>query len=223
MRRDDFSFVFIGKEGSELTRLQQMAKGLPVIFLCNVPRADTVAAFHGADLFVLGSLVEAAPLVIMEAMAAQTPFISTDCGNVAEMKGGVICAPAAMAANANRLLDDASLRADLARDGHRQVREQLSWESVVDRYEDLYLKLHHAKIHGLVQTPTPTGWRRRLDTIDQGIDTELSNVELYLKAARTLVDARQETEARKYIEDALELDPDHVEALSLYRSMGAKP
>jgi len=223
MGRDDFSLVFIGKQGSELARLRQLAHGVAVRFLQDISRADTVAAFHEADLFLFGSRIEAAPLVIIEAMAARTPFVSTDCGNVGEMKGGVICAPQEMAYNANRLLDNPALRKDLAQDGHRQVRKALTWESVVDRYEDLYLSLHHTKKQEANTAPATAGWRQFIDALDRRIDADTGNVALYLHAARLLVDASRETEARKYIEDVLELDSDHVEARNLYRSMGAKP
>ncbi|MFH1985893.1 MAG: glycosyltransferase [Pseudomonadota bacterium] len=223
MGRADFTMVFIGKEGTELARLRQLAQGAPVIFLHNIARADTVAAFQGADLFLFGSRIEAAPLVIIEAMAARTPFVSTDCGNVGEMKGGVVCAAEEMAERANRVLDDPDLRASLARDGHRQVREHLTWESVVDRYEDLYLRLHHAKTRDKQRTPVKAQWRQRLGDLDRRIDADLGNVDLYMNAARILVAAHQPVEARKYIEDALELNPDHADAGRLYRSAEARP
>lgn len=223
MGRNDFTLVFVGKEGSERARLQPLAQGVPVIFLKDIPRADTVAAFHGADLFIFGSRIEAAPLVIIEAMAAATPFVSTDCGNVAEMAGGVVCEPEAMAKNANRLLDDPGLRAALAKDGLRQVREELNWESVVDRYEALYLRLHHAKTRKTAPLPPETVWRQCIEDLDRRIDADPGKVALYLNAARILVDGHQPDEARKYMEDALELDPDHVEAHSLTEATGARP
>ncbi|MBI9086570.1 MAG: glycosyltransferase [Desulfobacterales bacterium] len=223
MGRNDFSLVCIGKEGGEQARLEQLAQGVAVIFLQDIPRAHTVAAFHGADLFIFGSRIEAAPLVIIEAMAAATPFVSTDCGNVAEMAGGVVCAPEAMAENANRLLDDPGLRAALAQDGHRQVREELNWESVTDRYEALYQRLHHAKTQRMAPPPPETAWCHCIEDLDRRIDADPGKVALYLNAARILVDAHQPDEARKYMEDALELDPDHVEAHSLSETIGARP
>ncbi len=144
MGRSDFTLVFIGKEGGDLDTLRQRAAGLNVRFLVDVPRADTVAAFHAAHLFLFGSHIEASPLVIIEAKAARLPFISTDCGNVREWRGGVVCAPGEMAGHANRLLNAEGARKQLAEDGWREWKEKLTWDAVVDQWEDLYLRLHHA-------------------------------------------------------------------------------
>jgi glycosyltransferase involved in cell wall biosynthesis len=51
----------------------------------NLPRQDVVALFHAADLFLLPSNIECAPLVLYEAMAGGTPWMSTDVGNAAEI------------------------------------------------------------------------------------------------------------------------------------------
>ena len=146
MQRPDFTMVFIGKEGAQLEALQQRAKGLNVRFLVAIPREDTVAAFRSSDLFLFASHIEASPLVIIEAKAARLPFISTDCGNVREWKGGLVCAPEEIAAQATRLLDDEAKRRELAEEGWREWKDRLTWEAVVDQWEDLYLKLHAAKV-----------------------------------------------------------------------------
>lgn len=145
MARPDFTMVFIGKEGNSLQALRDQATGLNVRFLVSISREDTVAAFRSSDLFLFGSHIEASPLVIIEAKAARLPFISTDCGNVREWKGGIVCAPDKMAAEANRLLDDGARRKQLADEGWQEWKSRLTWEAVTDQWEDLYLRLHHAK------------------------------------------------------------------------------
>ncbi|HWH70201.1 MAG TPA: glycosyltransferase, partial [Candidatus Sulfotelmatobacter sp.] len=133
MNRPDFTMVFIGKEGSQLASLQQQASGLNIRFLAGISRQDTVAAFRTADLFLFGSHIEASPLVIIEAKAARLPFLSTDCGNVREWQGGLVCAPEELAAQANRLLDNETLRKQLAEDGWREWKQKLTWDAVVDQ------------------------------------------------------------------------------------------
>ncbi|MEW6600678.1 MAG: glycosyltransferase [Nitrospirota bacterium] len=147
MKRPDFTMVCIGKEGELLPKLEALSSGLNLRFLRNISREDTVAAFHSADLFLFGSHIEASPLVIIEAKASRTPFVSTDCGNVREWKGGIICTPEEMAVNAVKLLDDESVRKKLAYEGWKEWREKLTLESVADRYEELYLQLSHEKRH----------------------------------------------------------------------------
>ncbi|RJQ51596.1 MAG: glycosyltransferase [Nitrospiraceae bacterium] len=159
MNRKDFTLVFIGKEGSELQKLKTQGEGLNVRFCVNVPREETLAAYHEADVFLFGSYIEASPLVIIEAKASKTPFVSTDCGNVREWQGGIVCAPEEMAANANRILDDEDLRKQLAHEGWREWKDRLTWESVVDKYEDLYLKKYHEKagaVKSLHETAAPS-------------------------------------------------------------------
>ncbi|MBI5799635.1 MAG: glycosyltransferase [Verrucomicrobia bacterium] len=155
MARPDFTMVFIGHDGGTLAALRAQAAGLNVRFLTGVPREDVVAAFRSADVFLFGSHVEASPLVIIEAKAARLPFVSTDCGNVREWQGGVVCAPDDMAAQASHLLDNESLRVQLAEAGHREWKEKLTWDSVVDRWEELYLRLAHARTRaGDLQSPS---------------------------------------------------------------------
>ena len=64
---------------SWLTRA--LSLGRKQILLLDLPRKDVVAAYHAADLFVFGSQVECSPLVLFEAMASKTPFITVACGN----------------------------------------------------------------------------------------------------------------------------------------------
>lgn len=145
MNRPDFTMVFIGKESSELCKLQQLASGLNVRFCVGIEREDTLAAYHEADIFLFGSEKECSPLVIVEAKASRTPFVSTDCGNVREWKGGVVCASEKMAFYANRILDEEVTRKNLAEEGWKDWKEKLTLKSVVDRYEELYLRLHWKK------------------------------------------------------------------------------
>ncbi|MBI5820924.1 MAG: glycosyltransferase [Verrucomicrobia bacterium] len=145
MNRPDTTLVLVGKHGEELPRLRELARGLDVRFLVDVSRADTVAAFQAADLFLFGSEIEASPLVIIEAKASRTPFISTDCGNVREWKGGIVCAPEEMASHANRLLGDKSEHDRLATEGWQEWKERLTWDAVVDQWEEFYLRMHRAK------------------------------------------------------------------------------
>lgn len=139
LRRTDLTTVLIGRDGPALEPVRQAARGLPgVRFLTTATREETVAAYHAADLFLFGSELECFPLVILEAMASRTAFVSTDCGNVRELPGGVVCAPAAMGREIGRLLDDGPARRALAAAGHAAWRERFTWDGVVDRYEALY-------------------------------------------------------------------------------------
>lgn len=55
------------------------------VIVRSLSREETVAAFQAADLFLFPSRVECSPLVLFEAAASGTPFLSTDVGNAAEI------------------------------------------------------------------------------------------------------------------------------------------
>ncbi|MHC4533210.1 MAG: CmcI family methyltransferase [Planctomycetota bacterium] len=158
MNRTDFTMVFIGKEGGQLANLQALATGLNIMFCTNIDRQDVLAAYHEADIFLFGSEKECSPLVIVEAKASQTPFVSTDCGNVRQWKGGIVCATEKMAAYANRILDEEVIHRNFAEEGWKEWKEKLTWESVVDRYEELYSRLYFEKFsqkRTIISNPLP--------------------------------------------------------------------
>jgi glycosyltransferase involved in cell wall biosynthesis len=146
--RPEITLVLIGRDMGTLDELKEFASGLNVKFMTDISREDTVAAFKSADLFVFASLVEASPLVIIEAKAARLPFISSECGNVREFKGGLVTSLEEMPIEILNLLIDAPRRKQLAEEGWKEWSEHLTWEKVVDMYEQLYLVLARKK--GLV-------------------------------------------------------------------------
>ncbi len=127
------------------------------VFVLNPPRSDVVAAYQSADLFVLGSNVEYSPLVLYEAMASKTPFVTLACGNSAEIvrwSGGGIVAPTIqkregyvdgepteLARAIESLLKNPPELARLADAGHNTWLERFTWEKIVLEYEALYHSL----------------------------------------------------------------------------------
>lgn len=61
-----------------------------VLFLEGLSREETIAALHDCDVKILAADAETQPIVLLEAMAASKPFISTRTGCVDELKGGII-------------------------------------------------------------------------------------------------------------------------------------
>jgi glycosyltransferase involved in cell wall biosynthesis len=112
-----------------------------IYVLSNVPRQMIVSAYHEADLFLLASHVECAPLVLYEAMASGTPFLSTDVGNARELKGGVV-APAEGFADAMRnWAGEPDRWRSLGQLGRSMWHESATWSRLVQQYEHLYESL----------------------------------------------------------------------------------
>jgi glycosyltransferase involved in cell wall biosynthesis len=102
----------------------------------SVPGA-VASAIAGAALFLFTSRVECAPLVILEAMAAGTPWVSYDVGNVSELPGGVVVTSFEdLLDAARRILDGA--RPDLGARGRAAWEANHRWEKIIPRYESAF-------------------------------------------------------------------------------------
>jgi len=105
----------------------------------NLPREQVVSAIQEADLLVSTSRWEANSLVLIESMAAGTPWISTDVGSARELAGGVVVRSSEeMAETTRALLQDRHRRRTLGEAGRIRVRERHSWDAVTDQYEYVY-------------------------------------------------------------------------------------
>ncbi len=99
--------------------------------------SDALAA---ADLFLFTSRVECAPLVILEAMAAGTPWVSYNVGNVSELAGGLIAhSYAELLDHAGQILDGAY--PELGAQGHDAWDTSHRWENIIGRYESVFEEL----------------------------------------------------------------------------------
>jgi glycosyltransferase involved in cell wall biosynthesis len=105
----------------------------------NVPRSETVSAIKEADIVLITSWREASPLVVLESMAAGTPWVAFDVGSVREHAGGVVVNSVEdMTMTALELLNNSDRRDKLGQDGRMRVREGHDWEAITTRYEQLY-------------------------------------------------------------------------------------
>jgi glycosyltransferase involved in cell wall biosynthesis len=135
---------------------QQFASSKRVLLL-DLPRADVIAAYHAADLFIFGSNIEYSPLVLFETLASKTPFLSLDCGNAKEIaawtgggriattirlsNGFVDADPAIFAHEIDTLLHHPDECKLLASQGYAAWHEHFTWEKLVTKYENLYQSL----------------------------------------------------------------------------------
>lgn len=100
------------------------------------------------DIFVLPSLWEGLPLVLIEAAALGRPIVATDIGGSREIisHGGTgllvpPADPAALAAAVNRLLGDPALAARLGAKAKSLIPHQFTLERMVREYESIYVSL----------------------------------------------------------------------------------
>ena len=100
--------------------------------------------FARADVFVLSSNYEGLPLVILEAMAAGLPIISTNVGGVKDIvtDNGILVEPNCQEALSKAIMslaDDVKLRLQMGRRSYDNV-QQFDSKQIADGYIDLYQK-----------------------------------------------------------------------------------
>lgn len=101
------------------------------------PPGAVASAIAAADVFLFTSRVECAPLVILEAMAAGTPWVSYDVGNVSELAGGVVAGDVSELRDAaGEILD--GMRPDLGPQGRAAWKANHRWPDIVARYESVF-------------------------------------------------------------------------------------
>ena len=112
-----------------------------------IPGDSLVRLYQCADVFVFPSRLEGFPRVLIEAMAAGLPVVTTDapgCKDVVEHgKTGLVAIPGDVdqtAAQINQLIVDHKLRRRLISNGRRHA-QTYDWDIVVDKYEELYRSL----------------------------------------------------------------------------------
>jgi glycosyltransferase involved in cell wall biosynthesis len=129
-------------DGPERTALEGRARALDVVLQVRpvVPHPEVAGLMAAADAFVLPSFTEGHPKVILEAMAAGTPCVASDCdGNrslVADGRTGLLFDPRRpdeLAAQLDRVLSDGDLAAGLAAAGREQAAARYDLGALVAR------------------------------------------------------------------------------------------
>ncbi|HUB24877.1 MAG TPA: glycosyltransferase [Tepidisphaeraceae bacterium] len=114
-----------------------------VRFVGLVTGSDKIALYQSADLFVLPTQQENFGLVLIEAMAAGTPVLTTrgtDIWREIASAGATICdeSPAALSAAIANLLDDRPALTAAGRRGRQWVMQRFDEASLAAEYENLY-------------------------------------------------------------------------------------
>lgn len=142
-------------EDALLSRLANVASfGQKKVLLLDPSRAEVVAAYQAADLFIFGSNIEYSPLVLFEAMASHTPYLSTACGNAEEItewsQGGKVLPtrqqpngygygdPKDFAHAIEELVHNPEERSRLGEAGYQAWRQRFTWQQIAVEYERVY-------------------------------------------------------------------------------------
>ncbi|MFF2833838.1 glycosyltransferase family 4 protein [Cellulosimicrobium cellulans] len=155
--RDRARLVVVG-DGSEAGALRRRVASAGLTDRVELPGrldpSEVAARLAAADVVVVPSRADAAPLVVLEAWRSGRPLVATVRGGPPEIVtdgvDGVLVDPQdtqALAAAVLGLLDDPERAGRIGAAGRRRV-EDFTWERVVDRYEDLYAGLAEVRPRG---------------------------------------------------------------------------
>ncbi|WP_336728400.1 glycosyltransferase family 4 protein [Cellulosimicrobium cellulans] len=166
--RDRARLVVVG-DGSEAGALRRRVASAGLTDRVELPGrldpSEVAARLAAADVVVVPSRADAAPLVVLEAWRSGRPLVATVRGGPPEIVtdgvDGVLVDPQdtqALATAVLGLLDDPERAQRIGAAGRRRV-EDFTWERVVDRYEDLYAGLAEVRPRG--RRPGEAGASRR--------------------------------------------------------------
>lgn len=138
------TLVLIGPEINDYARriMQHWQEFEPpkprLLCLAGLSNSEILSAYREADMFVQASRTECFPLVILDAMASSTPFVSTNVGCVRQLPGGVVVPRMNELPHAIRILaGDQVRRRELAKAGRQACECQYTWPRVWAEYESL--------------------------------------------------------------------------------------
>lgn len=148
----DVALVLVG-DGEEREQLEQLTRdlgvGQDVTFLGW--RTDVASLIPLFDVLAVSSISEALPLVVLEAMSAAVPVVSTAVGEIPKViadGAGVVVPPDdvdAFAGALRRVVGDAGLRRELGTRARARVLDRYGLDAMADAYLSLYgLRPHRA-------------------------------------------------------------------------------
>ena len=143
------AFFIIGN-GPELKKLKaesRMSKVDDRFFFID-PTGDDARYLKAFDIFVMSSIKEGLPYILLEAMAAELPIIVTEAGGIPEIiknhENGIMVTqrdPAQLAHAITGLLANPQIAREIEKTAHDAVRHSFNLRTMVKKTEEVYEKV----------------------------------------------------------------------------------
>jgi glycosyltransferase involved in cell wall biosynthesis len=116
-----------------------------IIFMDHLPHTEIPTIMNKASIYVLPSLQEGMPYVLLEAMACGKAVVGSDIPGINDvithMKNGILVPPRdsqSLAQAVTTLLDDESLRRKIGKRARKLMVEKYSWDKITAKIGKLY-------------------------------------------------------------------------------------
>lgn len=140
-------------DGPQLENLKKLARELglqeKVFFIGRVKQEDMINYLKAADLFILNTNYEGLSHILLEAMAAGTPIVTTNIGGNPEViedgKNGLLVdynSQDQLVAAAVKILNNSQLARNFVEGGKEKLK-QFSWDKAVKQTIEFLQKIHH--------------------------------------------------------------------------------
>lgn len=147
LKGDDVFFVVVGS-GHKEREYKSLAQELGVenvLFTGEIGREELLAAFASSDVFVLPSIFEGMPYVVLEAMASGKPVVASDLPGLSEVitEGGngilfEVGSDKDLAEAILRLKEDRGMTRSMGEASRRLAGDLFDWRKIFRRTIDIY-------------------------------------------------------------------------------------
>lgn len=144
--KPDVSLVIAG-DGPLRDELRVLAENLGIsknVYFLGL-RTDTVELLRIFDIYVMPSIWEGLPMILLEAMAAECPIVSTDVGGITTAiennVNGLLVKPASQEEIKNAivyLIENPELRKTFANNALQRFNNEFTARCMTEQYENLY-------------------------------------------------------------------------------------
>ena len=146
----DIKLKIIGKgnDGFYLKLIRKLKIENNVVFKGEIKGKDLVKEYQKSNIFVLPSLNDNLPSVLLEAMACKVPIIATNVGGISYLIknniNGVLISPRNSKSIANsieKLLKNRKLSKRLSDHGYEEIKNFYSWDKQAEKTKDIFEKV----------------------------------------------------------------------------------
>ncbi len=143
-RYKNLKLVLVG-DGSGRRKNEEWAESIKENVVFTGFRKDVYRLMSAADVFVLPSLCEGCPNVVLEASASGVPVIASRVGAVPDLiedgKTGIIVNPRSapdIKQALARLIEDPSLRREMGTKARERMEKEFTWDAICQKLEGFY-------------------------------------------------------------------------------------